>query len=145
MKIRATVFLVFFFPTLALSQQALVEKGFVELFFSGAAGIGTQSRLYGDEIGAGLNGEAAISIAYASVDHKNQTWHTATITPTVTLAFHSKNTREQPIMALNFGVTTGKANGFIIPGISIAGGIKALTLEAGIGVKGKFKPQPSRA
>lgn len=211
MKIRATVFLVFLFPALALSQQALVEKGLAELYFSGAVGVGNQTRLYGGEIGAGLNGEAAISIAYASVDHKNSTWHTATITPSVTLAFHSKNTREQSILVLNLGVTTGKASeyggnqgksinlgvagfvkkplnskvillpgagmaialprgesrgsamavgvgvtmgfrfdwapesyGFIIPGVSIAGEIKAVTLEAGIGFKGKFRPQSRR-
>lgn len=211
MKILAIAFPVFLFPGLVLSQQALVEKGLAELYLSGAVGTGNQTRLYGGEIGAGLNGEAAISIAYAGVDHKNPTWHTATITPSVTLAFHSKNTREQSILALNLGVTTGKANenggnqgksinlglagfmkkslnskvillpgagmavaiprgesrgsamavgvgatvgfrfdwapesyGFIIPGVSIAGDIKALTLEAGIGFKGKFKPQSRR-
>ncbi|MCL4707371.1 hypothetical protein KJ068_19620 [bacterium] len=64
MKIRATVFLVFLFPALALSQQALVEKGFVELFFSGAAGIGTQSRLYGGEIGVGLKGFYCPALAW---------------------------------------------------------------------------------
>ncbi|MBC6951067.1 hypothetical protein DWB58_24320 [candidate division KSB1 bacterium] len=57
-------FLVFLFPALALSQQALVEKGFVELFFSGAAGIGGQSRLYGSEIGVGLKGFYCPALAW---------------------------------------------------------------------------------
>jgi hypothetical protein len=211
MRIPATVFLIFFFPTLALSQQALVEKGIVEYYLSGAGGAGKRTVVYGGEFGIGLNGEAALSVAYAGVDHKNPIWHTATITPSVTLAFHSKNDRQQSILALNLGITTGKVNeiggnegksinlgltgfakkplssrlillpgagmamaiprgehrgnviavgfgatvgfrfdwssrsyGFVIPGVSIAGDIKVVTLEAGIGLKGKFKPQPRR-
>jgi hypothetical protein len=211
MRIPAIVFLLFLFPTLALSQQALVEKGIVEYYLSGAGGAGKRTLLYGGELGIGLNGTAALSVGYAGVDHKNPTWHTATLTPSVTLAFHSKNERQQAILALNFGITTGKvyenggnqgksinlgltgfakiplnprvillpgggmvmaiprgehrgdamavgvgatagfrfdwssrSYGFVIPGLSIAENIKVVTLEAGIGLKGKFKPQPRR-
>ncbi len=211
MRIPANIFLLFLFPNLALSQQALVEKGIAEFYLSGAGGAGNRTLLYGGEFGIGLNGEAALSVGYAGVDHKNPTWHTATITPSVTLAFHSKNESQQSILALNLGITTGKvyenggnqgksinlgltgfakkplnarvillpgasmvmaiprgehrgnaiavgvgatvgfrfdwsshSYGFIIPGVSVAGDIKVVTIEAGIGLKGKFKPQPRR-
>jgi hypothetical protein len=211
MRIPAIVSLLFLFPTLALCQQALVEKGIVEYYLSGAGGIGKRTLVYGGELGIGLNGEVALGVGYAGVDHKNPTWHTAAIAPSVTLAFHSQNENQQAILALHVGFTTGKVHenggnqgkslnlgltgfgktplnsrvilmpgagmvmalplgerrgeamavgvsatagfrfdwssrsyGFIIPGLTIAGDIKAVTLEAGIGLKGKFKPQPRR-
>jgi hypothetical protein len=54
-------------------------------------------------------------------------------------------------MVVRVGATAGfrfgwslHSYGFVIPGFAIAGDIKAITLEAGIGLKGKFKPQPRR-
>ena len=198
----------FLLPTLALGQQALIEKGFAEFYLSGLGGVGKQTLLYGGEFGIGLNGEAALSVGYAGVDHENPTWHTATVIPAVTFAFHTKNKREQSVITVSLGISTGKlydegghqgkafnlgvgglvkkplnpkvtflpggsmamaiplgnnsgatmeagisatagfrfdwsshSCGFVIPGVSIAKNIKAVTLEAGFGFKSKFKPQ----
>ena len=211
MKIFVIALPLVLFPTLALSQQALVEKGFAEFYLSGAGGAGKGTWLYGGEFGIGLNGEAALSVGHAGVDQENPTRHSTTVTPTLTLAFHTKNQREQSIVAFSFGVTTGKLDeqsgnkgqtlnlglsgfvkkllnsrvvfmpgggitmvfpigqqrstgmaagvsatagfrfnwapssyGFIIPGVVIAGDVKTVTIEAGIGIKGKFKPQTRR-
>ena len=108
MRTPAIIFLLFLFPTFSLSQQALVEKGLAEFYLSGAGGAGKGTWLYGGELGIGLNEEAALSVGYAGVDHENPTWHNTTVTPTLAFAFHSKNQREQSVVTLNLGVTTGK-------------------------------------